>query len=52
MLNIDRLIIIHIILNGQINKRVIRVVLCYPVTHRVEFEFVIFDPIIIVLCSG
>ena len=33
MLNIDELIIIYIILNYQINKRVIRVVSCYPITN-------------------
>ena len=43
VLNIDELIIIYIILNYQINKRVIRVVSCSPVTTWVVFEFVIFD---------
>ena len=33
----------YIILNYQINKRVIRVVSCSPVTTWVVFEFVIFD---------
>ena len=41
MLNIDGLIIIHINLNDQINKRVICVVSCYPNTNWIVFEFVI-----------
>ena len=47
MLNIDELIIIYIILNYQINKRVTCVVLCYSITNWVVFEFVISDPFII-----
>ena len=47
VLNIDELIIIYIILNYQINKRVIRIVLCYPIINWVIFEFVIFDLFII-----
>ena len=38
VLNIDELIIIHINLNDQINKRFIRVVLYYSVTNWVLFE--------------
>ena len=41
MLNIDGLIIIHINLNDQINKRVIYVVSCYSNTNWIVFEFVI-----------
>ena len=52
MLNIDGLIIIHIILNDQINKQVIRVVSYYSITNRVMFEFVIFYPIIIRVTFG
>ena len=48
VLNIVGLIIIHINLNDQINKRVICVVSCYPITNWViVFEFVNFDTIII-----
>ena len=43
MLNIDGLTIIHIILNDQINKQVIRVVSYYLIINWVVFEFVIFD---------
>ena len=47
MLNIDELVIIHINLNNQNNKRVIRVVSCYLFINRIVFEFVNFDTIII-----
>ena len=43
VLNIDELIIFYIILNYQINKRVILAVSCYTITNRVVFEFIIFD---------
>ena len=45
MLNTDELIIIHINLNDQINKRVVRIV--YPFTNWIVFKFVNFDMIII-----
>ena len=47
MLNIDELIIIYIILNYQINKRVIRIVSCYPIIHWIVFEFVIVGSFVI-----
>ena len=47
MLNIDGLIIINIILNDQINKRVICVVSCYLIINWIVFEFVIFYSFII-----
>ena len=47
MLNIDELIIVYNILNHQINKMVIRIVLCYPITNLAKFEFVYFDSFII-----
>ena len=43
MLNIDELILIHILLNDQINKRVIHDISCYLIINRVVFEFVNFD---------
>ena len=43
MLNINGLILIHVILNDQINKRVIYDMLCYLIINRVVFEFVNFD---------
>ena len=52
MLNIDELIITYIILNYQINKRATRVVLCYMITNRVVFEYVISDPFIICVVFG
>ena len=42
MLNINGLVIICIILNDQIKKRIIRVISCYPISNWVVFEFVIF----------
>ena len=45
MLNIDGLIIIHMILNDQINKRVVRVMSSYLIITWVMFKFVIFDPV-------
>ena len=47
MLNIDKLVIIIVNLNYQINKRVTVVESCYTVTNWVVFEFVISDPFII-----
>ena len=47
VLNIDEYIIIYIILNYHINKWVIHVVSCYPITNWVVFEFIIFDSFII-----
>ena len=47
MLDINELIIIYIILNYQINKSVIRVVLCYQVINWVVFEFFISNLFII-----
>ena len=47
MSSIDELIIIYIILNYQINKRVTCVVLCYSITNWIAFEFVISNPFII-----
>ena len=44
--------IIYIILNYQINKRVIRVVSFYPITNWIVFEFVIFDQFIIPIVIG
>ena len=52
VLNIDELIIIHINLNDQINKRVIHVVSCYPFINWVVLEFVNFDTIIICVVFG
>ena len=45
MLNIDRLIIIHINLNDQINKRVTCVMSYYLITNQIVFEFVNFDTV-------
>ena len=45
MLNIDRLIIIHINLNDQINKRVTCVKSYYLITNQIVFEFVNFDTV-------
>ena len=42
----------YIILNYQINKRVTRVVSCYPITNWVVFEFVIFNLFIIRVMFG
>ena len=42
VLNINELIIIHINLNDQINKQVIRIVSCHPFINYVMFEFVNF----------
>ena len=50
MLNIDELIIIYIILKYQINKQVIRIVLCLP--NKIVFEFFIFDPYLIRVVIG
>ena len=47
MLDINELIIIYIILNYQINKWVIRVVLCFQVINWVKFEFFISNLFII-----
>ena len=47
MLNIDKLVIIIITLNYQINKRVTLVESCYTVTNWIVFEFIISDPFII-----
>ena len=52
VLNIDGFIIIHIILNNQINKQVICVVSCYLIINWVVFECVIFDPFIICIMFG
>ena len=52
VLNKNELIIIYLILNCQINKQVIRVILCYPITNWVVFEFVIFDQFIIFVVFG
>ena len=52
MLNIYELVINYIDLNDQINKRVILVVSCYPITNCVVFEFVNFDTIIICVMFG
>ena len=53
VLNIDELIIIYIILKYQINKQVIRIVLCYPITNEIMFEFFfIFDPFLIRVVLG
>ena len=46
VLNMNELIIIYIILNYQINERVMHVILCYRNTDWVVFEFVRFDPFI------
>ena len=51
VLNIDELIVIRTNLNDQINKRIIRVVSCYPITNWVVFEFVILTQLLFVLCS-
>ena len=50
VLNIDELIIIHINLNEQINKQVIRVVLCYPITNWIVFQFVNFNTLLFMSC--
>ena len=42
MLNIDELIILYIILNYQITKRVMHVVSCYLITNLIVFLFFIF----------
>ena len=47
VLNIDGLVINHINLNKQINKRVMCVVLCYLITNWVLFGFINFYTIII-----
>ena len=52
VLNIDKLIVIHINLNEQINKRVIYIVLCYSITNGVVFEFVILTRLLFVSCSN
>ena len=52
MLNIVELNIVYIILNYKINKRVTRVILCYLITKRVVFEFVIFNLFIIRVMFG
>ena len=49
MLTIDWLIVIYINLNDQINKRVIRAVLCYPITIMAICNF---DTIIIRVVFG
>ena len=41
VLNIDELVIIYIILNYQINKLVICVILCHSITNWVVFQFII-----------
>ena len=43
MLNIDEIVIIYIILNYKIKKRVTCVLSCYTIINWVVFEFVIFD---------
>ena len=52
VLNFDELIIVYIILNYQINKLVIHVVSCYPITNWVVFEFFIFDPLLFLSSSS
>ena len=52
MLNINEIIIIYIILNYQINKRVTRVISCYMITNWVMFEYVIFNSFIIRIVFG
>ena len=52
MLNIDELILIYIILNYQINKRVTRVISCYTITNWVMFGYVIFNSFIIRIVFG
>ena len=47
VLNIDGLVINHINLNKQINKRVMCVVSRYLITNWVLFGFINFDTIII-----
>ena len=47
MLKVDGSVINYINLNDQINKRVMHVMLCYPITNWVVFELVNFDTIII-----
>ena len=47
VLNMDELIIIYIILNYQIIKRVTCIISCYQITNWVVFEFFIFDQLII-----
>ena len=52
ILNIIGLIIIHINLNDQINKQVIRDVSCYLIIKLIMFEFINFDKIIISIMFG
>ena len=52
ILNIDGLVINYINLNDKINKRVICVVTCHPITNWVVFNFVNFDTIIIPIVFG
>ena len=47
VLNIDELIIIYVIFNYQINKRVTYIISCYQITNWVVFKFFIFDQLII-----
>ena len=52
MLNINELVINYINLNDQINKQIICVLSCYPITNLVMFEFINFDIIIIRIRFG
>ena len=52
MLNIDKIVIIYIILHYRINKRVTHVSSCYTITNWIMFEFVIYDPFIIRVVFG
>ena len=52
MLNIDELIIFYIILNYQINNRVIRDISCHPIINWVMLEIVLFDLLSFMSCSG
>ena len=47
VLNINELIILYIILNYQINKRVTLIASCYSNTNGVVLKFVIYNSFII-----